>query len=222
MSVEAVIDIGGSEVTGLAASGTNIWATQWLSGEEAEVVRIDSASNSVAERFALAGATGRIQSSDTALWISGVDEDSNVAVVRRDDASGVITPVAVPTTGEFQVRGDTVWVGVPLSAFDAGASSNEIAAVPISESTGEQSGQPISLGHTVFLPFAADDMGIWFIGGRGMATVNRLNLTTGLIDISLPVGQHHALSATLDPVSGSVWVADEERGVLVRVDVRRT
>jgi streptogramin lyase len=214
------IPLGGSEVSGLAVDGTSLWATALTTQPSgSELIRVDQTTDTIVERVPLEGGAWDVQVSDGYVWVSGVRSGSKEpALGRLDPRTGRVVLSMVPTFGDFVLGEGVLWTDAPGDKLGVGVSTDDMAAVPVDAVSGEFAGDPILLGDTGFRPFAIDDEGIWFLGGQGAATVNRLDPTTGDIDVSITVADHDALSASFDESADTVWVADEEADSIIRID----
>jgi DNA-binding beta-propeller fold protein YncE len=221
--ITSSIPVGPSSVTGLAVDSTGVWVSVDDS-QSGEVVRIDATSNEVAARIPLDWPVHAMVLGEDGIWVWVVDggDSDEPGLLRIIPQGGVVQPVsAIGVGGAFAVGNGTLWTGGALSDSEPDAADGtETVAVQIDTRTLSVIGEPIRLGNTVFLPFAVGEGGVWYLGGRAEAVIARLNTETLQVDESITVGYHHALSATLDSDSGTIWVADERDGSVIRIDLR--
>lgn len=221
--IQSSIPVGRSSITGLAVESTGVWVSVGDS-QSGEVARIDATSNEVATRIPLDRPVHAMVLGEDGIWVWVVDggDSDEPGVLRIDPQDGSIQPVsAIEVGGAFAIGNGTLWTGGALSDFEPDAvDGTETVAVQIDTRTLSVVGEPIRLGDTVFLPFAVGEGGVWYLGGRAEAVIARLNAETLQVDELITVGNHHALNATLDSDAGTIWVADERDGSVIRIDLR--
>lgn len=151
--------------------------------------------------------------SDRALWVSAGGDPP--ALLRLDPATGSFATIASGPSS-FGVGAGVVWV--PLA--DPG--SGRLSVQRIDAGTADPLGSPIPLGDPIFWPFAADESGVWFVGGREEPAVAHLDAATLEVDRWLPVPGNPLADvaqvlAALDQRSGMIWVGDPWHRAVYRI-----
>lgn len=221
--VTAVIPVGSPEVFGLAAGEGGVWVTTGPGyPDSGEVVRVDATLNNVAARIPINRGVTDVVVGNGGVWISALNgrQASESGLLHLDPATNDVRDVPIPGIGGSAAIGDgAVWAGGTLSAFETSAVEGQLAAIRIDPNTMAMVGTPIGLEDTTVLPFAVGEGGLWFLGGRREAAINRLNAETLQVDQSVVVGNDWALEAALDPSAEIIWVVDEIHGSITRVDL---
>lgn len=212
---------------GIAAGENAMWVGRDIGGDgqSGQVIRIDPATNTIEARIETEHGVRQVVTGEGAVWVRVLtgDDSATPGVLRIDPHTNAVSAKLAPGAWAVAVGDGGVWVPGALSTYDPSATGNagdQPAAVRFDPVTTEVSGQPVPLGDTVFLPFAVGEGGVWFLGGRTEARIERLNTSTLQVDESVFLGDHHSLDSVLDVGNSSIWVADESNGTIVRVTLR--
>lgn len=220
-SIDATIDVGGQEVSGLVVSSGSVWVT-WgdPTGSGGAVQEVDPATNTVSRTVMTSGPVRDPTASEGAIWVWELGGDGGSSILRIDTINGSIVRLHVANVAGPPVAGDgSVWIptSVPLGPGSV-LGPNEPAVILVDALTGAVVGSPTPTGGQIFQPFAVGDGSLWFLGGgNGVSTVERLSEKTLTVTDSVRLGDHNALQASLD-ASGTVWIADQRQGIVVRID----
>jgi hypothetical protein len=214
--VVATIPLHGRSAADVTVDDTGVWASVFDDDPDVSVVRVDPASNRavatipidgswIREIFAVDGAvlvrsTGGGDSPEAGFeqW-TAVDAATNQVIARR---RGDLED------GPFVAEDGVVW---------AGAGREPVRVDP---RTTKPRGPAIPVNRAIhYASLVAAEGGLWFVGsgssGEGSATIARLNLAAGRVDVSFdPPESPIALAAA----PGSIWVLNYE-GSVTRVDL---
>jgi hypothetical protein len=181
----------------------------------ASVVRVDPSTHEVVAAISL-----------DERWIRDVAALDGHVLVQSLGDSTVLT-VIDPTTDEVVARRTTDQVADPFVEGDgqvwAGATSGSVCCdslARIDAATSDVIGEPIRVGEAVRgTSLAMGEGGIWFeeydpSNAREPGTIDRLNLATGRVDVSLPKPPHTSLGMAVSP--GSLWML-ADNGTVVRL-----
>jgi streptogramin lyase len=195
---------GYPNVWGIAYGHDAVWVT---ASREQAILRINPATNEIADTIYVDGHVASIVATDDAIWAGSYDE----AIILRIDPNSQATVETIPVPASARTMlaiGDVLWVltrDAQLSRIDTATNSVQ-SSVP-------GGANACSCG----VPLAGDGSGLWTVAFNG--AVNHLDPTSG------------SSIALLDPISGDpvevvivgeeVWVVladDGGTGHLERVD----
>ena len=194
----------GSEPSGVAFDGTNIWVANSASNS---VSRYNPATNSaIGSPIAIGAGTGPwgLAFDGTNMWVTNSSSDS---VSRINATTGVVGPTinvgAQPQAILFD--GSTLWV--------ANTGSNSVTR--INPATASVIGAPITVGSTPW-DLAFDGSVIW-VTNNGSNSVTRLSSSTGA-NLGTPVAVGSSPRGIAFDGS-TMWVANTAAGTLTRIRV---
>ncbi len=210
--VIATIKTSYPELFGIAMWGEALWFGASSTTGADHVLRVDPETNRIVADIPVGTRVTSVEGGEGGVWaVVGGDEPG---VVRIDPATNEVSSRFARGAWDVAVGAGYVWVPVATPPGSATVSVQRLDPL-----TGEEVGDPILLGDSVFLPFAVDGGGVWFIGGQGQATVAHIDASSLEVDKGVVVAEGHNLEAYLDVSSETIWVADENQGQVIRVDI---
>ena len=197
--VAATIPVGNGPV-GLAVTETAVWVANTQSGT---VSRIDPASNEVTATIKVGADPLMVTAAFGSVWVTNSGDET---LSRIDPETNRATAAVVGRRPSGVVAaGDSLWV----------ASLSENTVQRIDPVSGRPDGSPIEVGRGPnFL--AGDHEAVWATNQLD-GTLSRIDVATRMVTATVRIGSS---LGGLALGHGFVWVADFQRGVLVRIDPR--
>jgi outer membrane protein assembly factor BamB len=211
----------GEEVGDIVVADAHVWAAIALTDPHASrLLALDPQNGSVVERMSVNGAIRDVISAGNYLWLSMLTAEIRGAGLMRIDPStdSIVEVQGSNLTGPI-VAGDGVIWSAGSQASGRSESRYDIVAVEVRISDASIQ-RTLVVDDPVFQPIGLDDGGLWFLGGEQRAEIARLDTETGEVNARLAVGDHHAVSTAMNVVTNVIWVAEDEDGSVLRIDLR--
>lgn len=207
----------------LAVGDGAVWVTLEAAGS-GEVVKIDSSTNEIIGRGRIPGLARDLAISSEGVWVVGLSashstvQGATLFRVDPDTAEVVATTLpnkvaAVSTaTAPSAVSASHSAVWIPHVDGSRSGHPSKALAVAVDPATNE-AGVPVPIKDD-FLPFAADEAGVWFVGDG----IRHLDADTKTVDETVTLSGG-IIDAAIDAQRATIWAANYKSSI-TRLDLR--